>query len=199
MATSCLPMMRLPGGAFSPCFTGESARGDADAPPTPRRFHAQPPQRASRKGKSGKRAGKPRSAVIRSVGTDDQIVEYPKPVEGPAWMDQQQWESLPPSITVREIRRTIKRHGFRAITVTIVTTLLDPELYPADELIDLRLSRWVIETNLRHLKVTLGMDILKCKTLDGIRKERLMFLLVYNMIRRIMLIAARSQRRTSIG
>jgi hypothetical protein len=68
-----------------------------------------------------------------------------------------------------------------------VTTLLDPAQYPADELIDLRISRWMIETNLRHLKITLGMDVLKCKTVEGVRKERLMFLLVYNLIRRVML------------
>lgn len=156
---------------------------------TPGRPSAHP-----RKGKSSKRAGKPRSAVIKSLGRDDQLVEYPKPVEKPAWMELKQWESLPQSITVREIRRSIKRHGFRPITVTIVTTLLDPALYPADELIDLRLSRWMIETNLRHLKITLGMDILKCKTLEMIRKERLMFLLVYNLLRRVMLRAARQQK-----
>jgi hypothetical protein len=109
------------------------------------------------------------------------------------WMDQAQWESLPESITVREIRRTVKRHGFRPIVVTIVTTLLDPELYPADKLVEIRLTRWMIETNLRHLKITLGMDVLKCKTVDGVRKERLMFLLVYNLLRRLMLQAARLQ------
>jgi hypothetical protein len=91
---------------------------------------------------------------------------------------------------VREIRRTISRHGFRPITVTIVTTLLDPDRYPADELIELRLSRWMIETNLRHLKITLGMDKLKCKTVQGVGKERAMFLLVYNCIRLVMLRAA---------
>jgi Transposase DDE domain len=155
---------------------------------TPNRPSANP-----RKGKSSKNVGKPRSRILQSVGTNDQIVEYPKPPTMPAWIDPQLWDSLPPSIKVREVRRTIKRNGFRPITVTIVTTLLDAELYPADELIDLRLSRWMIETNLRHLKITLGMDILKCKTLDGVRKERLMFLLVYNMIRRVMLVAARSQ------
>jgi hypothetical protein len=155
----------------------------------PKREHAHP-----RRGKSTSRIGKPRSPVVKTLGVDDQLVEYPKPVEKPEWMDQQQWESLPEKITVREIRRTIKRHGFRPITMTIVTTLLDPELYPADELIDLRLTRWMIETNLRHLKITLGMDVLKCKTVDGIRKERLMFLLVYNLLRRVMLHAARSQR-----
>src|SRR5437870_5270488 len=108
-------------------------------------------------------------------------------------MDDQECKQLPASITVREIRRQVKRNGFRPITVTIVTTLLDPDSYPADELIELRLSRWMVETNLRHLKITLGMDILKCKTVEGVRKERLMFLLVYNLLRRVMLQAARSQ------
>jgi hypothetical protein len=156
---------------------------------TPDRKHAN-----LRKGKSTKHTGKPRSPAVKTLGMDDQLVEYPKPVEKPAWMDQQQWDSLPESITVREIRRTVKRNDFRPITVTIVTTLLDPAQYPADELIDLRISRWMIETNLRHLKITLGMDVLKCKTVEGVRKERLMFLLVYNLIRRVMLQSARSQR-----
>src|SRR5437870_8754470 len=109
-------------------------------------------------------------------------------------MDDQECKQLPASITVREIRRQVKRNGFRPITVTIVTTLLDPEQYPADELIELRLSRWMVEINIRHLKITLGMDVLKCKTLEGVRKERLVFLLVYNLIRVLMLTAARCQR-----
>jgi hypothetical protein len=155
---------------------------------TPQRKHAHP-----RKGKSAKRSGKPRSRVVRALGPDDQLVEYFRSVEKPAWMSDEQWATLPESITVREIRRTVKRHGFRPMTVTIVTTLLDPEQYPADKLIELRLTRWMIETNIRHLKITLGMDALKCKTLDGVRKERLMFLLVYNMIRIVMLRAARAQ------
>jgi hypothetical protein len=94
---------------------------------------------------------------------------------------------------VREIRRTVQRNGFRPITVTIVTTLLDEQAYPADELIELRLTRWMVETNIRHLKITMGMDVLKCKTLQGVRKERLIFLLVYNLIRLLMLKAARRQ------
>lgn len=156
---------------------------------TPRRIHAHP-----RKGKSGKRTGKPRSRVVKTIGRDDQLVEYFKPVEKSAWMSDEQWAALPESITVREVRRTIQRHGFRPMTVTIVTTLLNPEQYPADELIELRLTRWMIETNFRHLKITLGMDVLKCKTLEGVGKERLMFLLVYNLIRIVMLKAARAQR-----
>ena len=156
---------------------------------TPLRPHAHP-----HRGKSAKRGGKPRSRVIRRLGDEDQVVEYFKDVKKPVWMSDEQWQSLPESITVREIRRTVQRHGFRPITVTIVTTLLDPEHYPADELIELRLTRWLVETNFRHLKITLGMDVLKCKTLDGVRKERLVFILVYNLIRGLMLRAARRQR-----
>ncbi len=156
---------------------------------TPGRTHADP-----RRGKSRARAGKPRSRLVRPLGKDDQLVDYLKPANKPAWMDARQWEALPDSIPVREIRRTVSRAGFRPIEVSIVTTLLDAEAYPADELIELRLSRWMMELNIRHLKTTLGMDVLKCKTIDGIRKERRMFLLVYNLIRVVMLRAARCQR-----
>jgi hypothetical protein len=155
---------------------------------TPGRPYAHP-----RKGRGTKRVGKPRSRVVRSLGDDDQLVEYFKPANRPAWVDDAQWAALPESITVREARRTVKRKGFRAITVTIVTTLLDPAAYPADELVALRMTRWQVETNIRHLKVTLGMDVLKCKTLAGVRKERLIFLLVYNLIRVAMLCAAGAQ------
>lgn len=150
------------------------------------RPHAHP-----RKGRGEGRVGKPRSRVLRSLGKDDQLVECFKPVNQPAWMSDQQWEALPRSITLREIRRTVKRNGFKPITVTIVTTLLDAQAYPADELIELRLTRWLIETNIRHLKITLKMDELKCKTLEGVRKERMVFLLVYNLIRLTMLREAR--------
>jgi hypothetical protein len=152
------------------------------------RAHAHP-----RKGKSAKRSGKPRSRVLKVLGDDDQLVEYFKPTHQPAWMSAHEWKALPDAITVREIRRTVGRDGFRPMAVTIVTTLLDPDVYPADALIELRLSRWMIETNIRHLKITLKMDELKCKTLAGVRKERAVFLLVYNLIRIIMLHSARRQ------
>lgn len=156
---------------------------------TPGRAHAHP-----HRGRSGTRTGKPRSRVVAALGADDQVVECFKPAAKPPWMSDAQWAPLPGSITLREVRRTVRRHGFRPLTVTVVTTLLDAAAYPADDLIELRLTRWMVETNLRHLKVTLKMDELKCKTLDGVRKERLVFLLVYNLIRVLMLRAARRQK-----
>jgi hypothetical protein len=139
-------------------------------------------------------AAKPRSQQVKILGPNDQLVRYFKPPNKPQWMTAERWQSIPDSIVVREIRRTIARNGFRPITVTVVTTLLDDHMYAADEIVELRLSRWLIETNLRHLKVTLGMDHLKCKTLEGVRKERMVFLLVYNLIRLVMLTAAARQK-----
>jgi hypothetical protein len=144
----------------------------------------------------GKRvvAGRPRTRWIRSLGKDDQLVEWLKPKQCPAWMTREQYDALPDSIVVREVRRIVRLADRRRVTVTIVTTLLNPVRYPAHELIELRLRRWDVETNLRHLKVTLGLDVLKCKSETGVRRELAVFCLVYNLVRVVMLEAAQRQR-----
>ena len=139
-------------------------------------------------------AGLPRSRWIKSLGKDDQLVEWFKPRDCPAWMSRDDFDALPESIIVREVRRTVRLKDRRRVTVTVVTTLLDPERYPADELIELRLRRWDVETNLRHLKQTMHMDVLRCQSEDGVRKELAVFCLVYNLVRVIMLEAAERQR-----
>jgi hypothetical protein len=138
--------------------------------------------------------GRPRSRWIKSLGKDDQLVEWFKPGQCPAWMRPQDYDQLPDSIVVREVRRTVRLPDGRRITVTIVTTLLDPIKYPADELIALRLRRWDVETNLRHLKTTMGLDVLRCKTEPGVRKELTVFCIVYNLVRVTMNEAARRQK-----
>ena len=136
----------------------------------------------------------PRSRWIKSLGKDDQLVEWFKPTQRPQWMNAEQWKQIPASMIVRELRRTIQRPGFRPITLIVATTLLDPDAYPADELMALRIRRWDVETDLQHLKTTMGMDVLHCKTVDGVKKELWIFLLIYNLIRRIMIAAAERQR-----
>jgi hypothetical protein len=139
-------------------------------------------------------AGLPRSRWIKSLGKEDQWVEWFKPSSHPAWMSREDYDALPESIRVREICRTVRLPDGRRITVTLVTTLLDPICCPADELIELRLRRWDVETNLRHLKTTMGLDVLHCKTELGVRKERVVFCLVYNLARVIMLQASKRQQ-----
>jgi hypothetical protein len=77
---------------------------------------------------------------------------------------------LPAQITVRIIRFTATIRGFRSRRITLVTTLLDPKLYPAEELAALYARRWGLELCLRDLKTTLGMEELRCKTPRGGRK-----------------------------
>jgi hypothetical protein len=138
-------------------------------------------------------AGMPRSRWIKSLGKEDQLVEYFKPQQKPLWMSQEDYDTLPDSITVRELRRTVWRPGLGKVTVTIVTTLVDPAAYPAEELLQLRLRRWDVETNIGHLKTTMKMDVLRCKSEEGVRKELAVFCLVYNLVRAVMLEATRRQ------
>ena len=138
--------------------------------------------------------GMPRSRWVKSLGKTDQIVEWFKPKNKPPWMSTAQWKQLPDTMMVREVRRTTVRPGFRPVTLTFVTTLLDPKKYPPDELFALRLRRWDVETDIRHLKTTMGMEVLHCKSVEGVQKELWMFLLIYNLVRAVMVAAAKRQK-----
>ena len=105
----------------------------------------------------------------------------------------QAYATLPRSLRVRELRFSIAVPGFRSKQITLVATLLDPVRYPAQELAQLYFDRWQVEVNLRHLKQTLHLDVLRCKTEDGIRKELCMIALLYNLVRLVMLTAASRQ------
>ena len=94
-----------------------------------------------------------------------------------------EWALLPAQITVRIVRFTTTIRGFRSRRVTLVTTLLDPKLYPAEQLIGLYLRRWRMELCLRDLKTTMGMEQLRCKTPDMAEKELLAYLVPHNFIR----------------
>src|SRR5262249_40953996 len=84
--------------------------------------------------------------------------------------------------------------GRRTRVVTVATTLLDAAQYPAADIAALYGQRWQIETNLRHLKQTLRMDVLHCQTVTGVRKELAVYALVYNLVRLVMLEGARRQQ-----
>jgi hypothetical protein len=151
-----------------------------------------PYRRMARKGETGK----PHSRWLKRLGKHDQLVEYfkPKDSDRPAWMTAEEYARLPDSIVVREVRYTIHEAGRRTRVVTLVTTLLDPERYSAKELARLFGLRWQVETNLKHLKETLGMDVLRCTTVEGVLKELTLFVLIYNLVRRVMCEAARCQK-----
>jgi len=80
----------------------------------------------------------------------------------------------------------------RQKTRYIATTLLDPKAYPAEEVASLYLHRWEIEVRFRDIKTTLGMEMLRTKTPEMVEKELLMHQIVYNLMRLIMLKAAKN-------
>lgn len=149
-----------------------------------------PPRTRSKFFKGAK--GLPRSRWVKWQGHWDQVVEYFKAsTNRPKWMTAEEFAALPDSLLVRELKYVIGRPGFRTRLVQIVTTLLDPEAYPAEELAQLYFDRWSVETNLRHLKQTLHMDVLRSKTVAGVTKEVQMLALVYNLVRLVMMESAK--------
>jgi hypothetical protein len=125
----------------------------------------------------------------RRLGSDDHCVEWLKP-RRPEWMDQATYDSLPPSMTMREVRLHVHRPGFRVRQLVVATTLLNAEVYSRDDLVELYRARWHAELDLRSLKETMHMDVLRCKTPELVRKEIWTHLLAYNLIRTVMAQAA---------
>ncbi len=157
---------------------------------TPSRRHTTPTPPAAQK-------GRPRSRWLRQLGGTDQLVEWVKPVRPPvhppAWMTPDLFAAFPAVLCVRALRYHVAQAGFRTQTVTLVTTLLEADVYPADALADLYGRRWQVETNLRHLKQTMGLDVLHGQRVAGVMKELTVFALVSNLVRVVMLEAAKRQ------
>jgi hypothetical protein len=123
------------------------------------------------------------------LAKDDHLVVWRKPTSIRS-VDRRMYNALPDSITVREVRFRVEQPGFRTRSVVLVTTLLDPQQASKDELASLYRARWNNELDLRSIKVTLQMDILRCKTPEMVRKEIWTHVLAYNLIRTVMAQAA---------
>jgi hypothetical protein len=126
----------------------------------------------------------------KRLGRQDGLAIWKKARRCPPFLDAAQWGQISAQITVRLIRFTATIRGQRGRRITLVTTLLDPELYPAHELIALYARRWRLELCFRDLKTTLGMEMLHCKTPAMLEKELLAFFVAHNLIRCVMAEAA---------
>ncbi len=123
------------------------------------------------------------------LGPNDHLVHWRKP-NRPEWMTVEQYQVLPDKLLVREVRIVVRQRGFRPRVIIVVTTLLDPEEFSQEDLADLYRRRWQAELNLRSLKVVMQMDHLRCKTPHRVRNEYYMHLVAYNLVRRVMALAA---------
>ncbi len=126
----------------------------------------------------------------RRLGPDDHVVTWARPRQRAPWMDAETFQRLPATIQMREVRVRVKTPGFRVQNIVVVTTLLDAERYSARDLAELYRARWHAELDLRSLKQTLHMDVLRCHTPEMVRKEIWVHFMGYNLIRRVMADAA---------
>lgn len=152
--------------------------------------------RPGRKSRGKGERGKPRSTFLKRLGRQDQLVRWDKPPRKlkPNWMTASQFQQLPDTLDLRELRYQLKGPGRRTREVTIVTTLLDPVLYPKERIAELYDVRWQVETHFGELKTTLKMRKLKCRTVAGVQKELAIYALVYNLVHAVMLKAALQQQ-----
>lgn len=125
----------------------------------------------------------------KRLGPDDHLVLWLKPAR-PRSISREDYEALPEYLLVRECRVRVEQPGFRVHTLIIATTLLDPRAFTTDDLAQLYRARWSAELDLRSLKQTLQMDVLRCRTPELVRKELWTHVLAYNLICTIMAQAA---------
>jgi hypothetical protein len=130
----------------------------------------------------------------RRLGKGDRRVRWDRPVRWlPSFgLSREAFEQLPASLTVRQVGVTHTPKGFRPRRLVLATTLTDPKAYPAEALRALYRDRWTVELRLRELKTHMGMERLRGKSPDVVRKEILMHLLAYNLVRLVMWEAARA-------
>jgi hypothetical protein len=110
----------------------------------------------------------------------------PRPPKKPCWLPQAWWKRIPAQLTVRVIPFNLSSPGYRPAAVTLVTTLLDPKEYPAQDIAQLYVRRWKIELWFRDIKTAMGMEGLRCKSPKRLHKELEMFFIAYNLIRCLM-------------
>ena len=127
---------------------------------------------------------------LKRLGRNDWLLEWKKGTNASPWMSRSEWQALPATMTVRAVKGSLYQNGFRVRQATVITTLLDPQLYPAREILYAYLRRWYLEMCLDNLKTTLGMEGLRNRSPQMVQKEVYMRLIAHNLVRCTMAQAA---------
>jgi hypothetical protein len=129
--------------------------------------------------------------ATKRLGRQDGIFRWTKPDKPSPLLSGEEWAALPREMEVRILRVRVQKPGFRTREITLVTTLLDAPLYPAQEIFAAYSRRWRMEMCIDDLKTTLGMEMLNCRSPAMVQKELLVFLTAHNLVRWMMAQAAR--------
>lgn len=113
----------------------------------------------------------------------------------PSWMSQEEYAACPEQIEIRLVDVLIEQPGFRSKKYTIATTILETNVFTRHWLTEVYRSRWLVELDIRSIKCSLGMDIVRAKTPAMVQTEIWSCLLAYNLIRMKMLQSCAINRR----
>jgi hypothetical protein len=171
----------------------EEARDLAALFQLPRGQRVGDPGCKARRGRKTRRGRRARRRVQR-LGKQDLLVQWDRQaLRRPGWLSLRRWQALPKQLILRQIAFRITRKGHRTHWAWLLTTLTNPQLYPAQDLVELYGQRWQVEVCFRDLKQSLGCRRLSARTVEGLRKQLLALVLLYNLVRRVMNQAAQRQ------
>lgn len=123
------------------------------------------------------------------LGKGDYLVRWHKPRRW-EWMSESDYAALPEAVWVRLVRVQVPRRGYRTKRLWVATTLFNAYRYSKEDIAELYHQRWHVELDLRNLKQTMGLEELRCKTPEMVRKELWSYWLAYNLVRQAMAEAA---------
>jgi len=126
----------------------------------------------------------------RRLGPGDHLVTWTRPEKPPQWMSKERYDQIPETLTLREVKFQVSVPGCRTETLTLITTLTDPQKYSREDLATLYGFRWNVELDIRQIKQTLHLDHVRCKTPEMVRRELWVTLLAYNLIRKVIATSA---------
>jgi Transposase DDE domain len=129
---------------------------------------------------------------LRRLGPQDWLMDWRRSYNKSPLLSRKRWRQLPVHLTVRIVRGSLWRPGFRVRQITAVTTLRDATLYPAHQILEAYARRWRLELCFDDLKTTLGMETLSCHSPAMVGKELDMHLMAYNLVRFVMAQAAQT-------
>jgi hypothetical protein len=119
---------------------------------------------------------------------DGDIIVWQRPNK-PRGMTGEQYRRYPKSLTMRQVTVDARSKDNRAQQFKVITTILDPAI-DGGQIGGLYERRWDGEVDIRSIKSTMKMDILRCKTPEMVEKEIWVYLLAYNLLRTVMAVAA---------
>jgi putative transposase len=119
----------------------------------------------------------------KRLGKNDHLIVWKRPDVCPFWMNRSDYDALPRTLTVRELRYQVVVPGRRTKSLTIITTLLDPKEYSLEDIAQLYGFRWNVELDIRSIKSSLNLEHVRCKSPEMVRREFWTTMLAYNLIR----------------